>query len=66
MEVRTDGGTALGPAALSSILLAEKHRFGSNVVICTDGQSNIGLGKLDNFDNTESIKFYENLGKLAA
>ena len=24
------------------------------------------MGKLDNFDNTESIKFYENLGKLAA
>lgn len=66
MEVRTEGKTALGPAALSSILLAGKHRLGSNVVICTDGKSNVGLGNFNDVYNENSTKFYEYIGKIAA
>ena len=34
------------------------------VIICTDGLSNKGLGRLD-IDMNESIKFYENISSTA-
>lgn len=34
------------------------------VIICTDGLSNKGLGRLD-LDMNESIKFYENISNTA-
>ena len=41
------GQTALGPALLSSVLLASKGKPGSMVIICTDGLANKGLGSID-------------------
>jgi len=35
--------TALGPALVSSIELASKGAVGSKVIICTDGEANVGL-----------------------
>lgn len=65
MNIKTEGATALGPAALTSILLANKHKLGSNVVICTDGEANTGLGSF-NFNRNGGEAFYEYLGQLAA
>ncbi|KAL4630227.1 circularly permutated Ras protein 1-like [Arapaima gigas] len=45
-EMREHGATALGPAALVSIVMASRYT-GSKVIICTDGQANIGLGALE-------------------
>ena len=41
------GQTALGPALLVSISLAAS-KPGSQVVVCTDGLANVGLGSLEN------------------
>lgn len=40
----TYGSTALGPGLLSSIELASKGDVGSKVILCTDGEANVGLG----------------------
>jgi hypothetical protein len=46
-NLRTGGCTALGPAALTSILLAGNHSLGSNILVCTDGAANVGLGSFN-------------------
>ena len=38
------GTTALGPAVLTSVAMASKGAPGSQVIICTDGMANVGLG----------------------
>lgn len=45
--------TALGPAALTNVLIASHHKPGSSIVICTDGLANHGLGSFTekNLDN---------------
>ncbi|KPP59183.1 circularly permutated Ras protein 1-like, partial [Scleropages formosus] len=45
-EMQEHGATALGPAALVSIAMASRYT-GSKVIICTDGQANIGLGAFE-------------------
>lgn len=47
MGLEETGPTALGPAVLTSIALAAEGATGSQVVICTDGLANIGLGAFD-------------------
>lgn len=68
--MKTLGCTAMGPATLSSILLASEHKLGSNVVLCTDGEANQGLGAFGygygNSQDNDAAKFYERMGKLAA
>lgn len=69
MNVRTEGTTAMGPATLTSIMLASQHRIGSNVVICTDGEANEGIGSFCSwgYGNTQnSADFYKRMGLLAA
>jgi hypothetical protein len=61
--MKTLGCTAMGPATLCSVLMAGKHQLGSNVVICTDGEANEGLGS---FNLRGGEKFYADMGKLAA
>lgn len=39
------GSTALGPAVLAAIEVA-KAKSGSQIVVCTDGAANTGLGSL--------------------
>ena len=38
------GMTALGPAVLSAVALATKGQTGSQVIVCTDGMANVGIG----------------------
>ena len=44
-RVSTCGCTALGPALLASVAMAGNIK-GSKVIICTDGQANVGIGSL--------------------
>lgn len=46
-------------------MLAKKFRPGSNIVICTDGESNRGFGNLTDHDPLQA-DFYAELGQLAA
>lgn len=56
------GPTALGPALLFSQELC-KNAGKSEIIICTDGLSNVGVGSLEN--NKSADKFYEEIGKSA-
>ncbi|XP_051755329.1 circularly permutated Ras protein 1 isoform X1 [Ctenopharyngodon idella] len=67
-ELREHGATALGPAALVSVAMASQFT-GSKVIICTDGQANIGLGQLDqeySHCSAPSPYFYNQLAHYAA
>lgn len=43
-QLHTKGRTALGPAVPTSVAMASKGAPGSQVIICTDGMANVGLG----------------------
>ncbi len=58
-----NGPTALGPALLVSLLIAEKGGPESKVIICTDGLANVGIGSLE---EESGVEFYNELGNLAA
>ncbi|XP_072128507.1 circularly permutated Ras protein 1 [Mobula birostris] len=66
-ELREQGATALGPAALVAVSMASKYP-GSKVIICTDGKANIGLGYLESVEQDMyacSKQFYTDLGEQA-
>lgn len=46
-KIKPIGKTALGPALLASLGLMEGAKAGSQIIVCTDGLANIGLGSLD-------------------
>eukprot|EP00347_Sterkiella_histriomuscorum_P005858 403355007 len=61
-------GTALGPALLSSVVLAGEGLRGSQVVVCTNGMPNTGLGSFQQINEqgiAESKRFYQNVGNYA-
>ena len=49
--------------------MAAEGKPGSNVVICTDGLANVGLGAFDECKTEEDMKavdaFYETVGQIA-
>ncbi|XP_051885373.1 circularly permutated Ras protein 1 isoform X2 [Pristis pectinata] len=66
-ELREQGATALGPAALVAVSMASKSPR-SKVIICTDGKANIGLGYLESVEEDMyecSKQFYTDLGEQA-
>lgn len=69
MGLEETGPTALGPAVLSAVALAAEGATGSQVVICTDGLANIGLGAFDEAKTSEQMakveEFYERVGEFA-
>lgn len=65
-QLEEGGPTALGPALLTSILLASQGGVGSKVIICTDGLANIGLGSLEPGLEEVAEYFYAELGKFAS
>jgi hypothetical protein len=69
MNIEETGPTALGPAVATSIAMAGEGAPGSQVVICTDGLANIGLGAFDEAKTDDEMlkceKFYETLGQYA-
>ncbi len=64
-EIHTKGTTALGPAVLTSVAMASKGAPGSQVIICTDGMANVGIGSFGRGMDAEATKFYDDVGKLA-
>lgn len=69
MSMEETGPTALGPAVVTSIAMAAEGAPGSQVVICTDGLANVGLGAMDELKEPEQIEkcdeFYERIGEFA-
>ena len=63
MNLKSKGGTALGPALLVSIILASESGPGSQVVICTDGLANIGVGDLSSQNSLN--EFYKEAGSIS-
>ena len=61
------GRTALGPAILTSVAMASKGAPGSQVIICTDGEANVGIGAfiIDSNGKSKAAEFYDRVGQLA-
>lgn len=53
MELQEGGPTALGPALLASILMAKQSSSTAEVIICTDGIANVGLGSYEEDEEVE-------------
>ncbi|KAJ3432923.1 hypothetical protein M0812_21869 [Anaeramoeba flamelloides] len=64
-SLNENGQTALGPAVALSIAIASQ-KVGSKVILCTDGQSNIGIGSLEvegeKLEQTD--QFYSRMGEM--
>jgi Mg-chelatase subunit ChlD len=66
VNATTSGTTALGPALLTGLGLAMQGKPGSQVILCTDGLANVGLGKLGRSEDESSARaFYDRIGTLA-
>jgi len=69
LNMEETGPTALGPAVATAIAMAAEGAQGSQVVICTDGLANVGLGAFDEAKTDEEFaaieKFYGDLGEYA-
>ncbi|XP_078491585.1 circularly permutated Ras protein 1 [Ciona intestinalis] len=64
-SLNTSGGTALGPALLYSVALASQ-RPGSQVIVCTDGRANMGIGSLETEDDYQMCHhFYDSTTEMA-
>eukprot|EP00343_Euplotes_focardii_P007439 CAMPEP_0205819948 /NCGR_PEP_ID=MMETSP0206-20130828/2483_1 /ASSEMBLY_ACC=CAM_ASM_000279 /TAXON_ID=36767 /ORGANISM="Euplotes focardii, Strain TN1" /LENGTH=578 /DNA_ID=CAMNT_0053114125 /DNA_START=243 /DNA_END=1978 /DNA_ORIENTATION=- len=65
-ELQESGPTALGPALLTSIAMATQGSAGSNVVLCTDGLSNVGLGAMETKEQKDLAgDFYDQVADFA-
>jgi hypothetical protein len=62
IQLKTSGGTALGPALLTSVMLASEAGRGSKVIICTDGLANEGIGSLSHGSDNG---FYKEVASIA-
>lgn len=62
--LRTEGSTALGPALTFSVGFSS-HKPGSQVILCTDGCANVGMGSIDGSGSKIAEKFYEDLADYA-
>ena len=62
-EIQTTGSTAMGPAIFLSLYLLNKAKVGSRIFLCTDGESNVGIGDL--YKNENPKEFYTKVGKIA-
>ncbi|XP_071490582.1 circularly permutated Ras protein 1-like [Diadema antillarum] len=65
--LRTAGSTALGPALCVSIGLLAKDP-GSEIVLCTDGEPNVGVGSLGGYSRqgaNDPSEFYRQIGNRA-
>ena len=62
-EIKDEGCTALGPAVLLSLFLLNDAKKGSRIFVCTDGESNEGIGSI--YNREEAIQFYTKIGNAA-
>jgi hypothetical protein len=59
-HLKSEGGTALGPAIFLAVHLVKESGPGSRIILCTDGCANEGLGDLEN-GSTQNVEFYKDL-----
>lgn len=59
------GGTALGPALAVAIGIASQRQQ-SEIIIATDGMSNVGVGRTERLDTPQLREFYQMMGNKAA
>lgn len=64
-KLTPQGNTALGPGLLTAVALAGEGSLGSQVIVCTDGQSNKGIGYVSGPNTQKAVEFYERLGQYA-
>ena len=64
-NIKGEGSTALGPAALFSLYLLDRAKSGSRIFLCTDGLSNQGVGNIINLNRESAIQFYTKIGNIA-
>eukprot|EP00800_Vazella_pourtalesii_P017804 TRINITY_DN557_c0_g1_i11.p1 TRINITY_DN557_c0_g1~~TRINITY_DN557_c0_g1_i11.p1 ORF type:complete len:586 (+),score=162.83 TRINITY_DN557_c0_g1_i11:382-2139(+) len=68
-SLKDSGQTALGPALVCAIAMASKGTAGSQVIICTDGLANIGVGQLEDISTPDKLMeaqlYYEHIAELA-
>ena len=57
--LRATNSTALGPGMISAIGLASLGALGSQVIVCTDGEANMGIGSY------KSTEVYKPMGEFA-
>ena len=62
-SIKSGGSTALAPAILLSLSLLDKSKPGSRIFLCTDGESNSGVGSI--WDRENAINFYTKIGNMA-
>lgn len=69
MSLEETGPTALGPALATGVAMAAQGATGSQVVLCTDGLANIGIGSFDEVTDEQELKkreeVYERIGEFA-
>lgn len=69
MQIEETGPTALGPGILTAIGMASEGAKGSQVIICTDGLANVGLGAFDEAHTELELakveEFYERVAVIA-
>ena len=62
--LHTTGSTALGPAlAISAGMIAEAPM--SEVILCTDGEPNVGIGTLSGSRRNAGSEFYKTVNIFA-
>ena len=64
-SLKTQNFTALGPGLLTAVGMAAEGKPGSQVIVCTDGLSNYGLGNLESNREDENAKAKEFYNKVA-
>lgn len=63
--METNGTTALGPGLLASVaIISARGLPGSKVILCTDGQANVGIGEVGGH-NGDASTTYNQIGDAA-
>ena len=64
------GSTALGPALVVAVSMCQQDRGRAEIVVCTDGASNLGVGAVDELTTAaqaaDADEFYRHIGETAA
>eukprot|EP01130_Rhizamoeba_saxonica_P007606 TRINITY_DN3074_c0_g1_i1.p1 TRINITY_DN3074_c0_g1~~TRINITY_DN3074_c0_g1_i1.p1 ORF type:complete len:918 (-),score=249.55 TRINITY_DN3074_c0_g1_i1:85-2631(-) len=63
-DLLESGATALGPALTVAVGIASQVAR-SEIILCTDGLSNIGVGCMEGSELSSSSSYYNSLGSLA-
>lgn len=63
-QMRTEGATALGPGLVFSIGFSGK-KSGSQIILCTDGCANVGMGSMNGYSIKNNDNFYDILAEDA-